>query len=99
MIEQTKIYGMLEIFKNCECNIKVRNLGFGHKLSAHASGKHNVMTSMSNMKKLPNNTTVVCSVNNKNATSVLTSKPDSMGTRQGMQPSRLRSNKHFRLYQ
>jgi hypothetical protein len=99
MIEQTKIYGMLEIFKNCECNLKVRKLGFGHKLSAHASGKHNVRTSMSNMKKLPNNKTIVCSVNNKNATSVSSSKHGSMGTRQGMQSSRLRSNKHFRLYQ
>ncbi len=99
MIEQTKIYGMLEIFKKCECNIKVRNLGFGHQLNAHASGKQNVRMIISNMKKLPNNTIVVCSINNKNATSVLSSKPHSMGTRQGMQSSRLRSNKHFKLYQ
>lgn len=90
MIEQTKIYDMLEIFKNWECKLKVRNLGFGHKLSAHASGKHNVGTSLSKMKKLPINTTIVCSVNNKNAMLVLSSKPGSMGTRQGMQSSRLR---------
>jgi hypothetical protein len=83
-IEQIEISNMLEIPKNYDYNLKVRNLGFGHKLSAHANGKHNVRMSMSNMKKLPNNMTIVCSVNNENAMSILNSKPGSMGTRQGM---------------
>ncbi len=66
MIDQTKICSMLEIPKNCECNLKVKNSGFGHKTNAHANCKHNVTSSMGYMKEFPNNTTIVCSINKKN---------------------------------
>jgi len=33
-IEQTEISNMLEIPKNYDCNLKVRNLGFGHKMNS-----------------------------------------------------------------
>ncbi len=66
MIEQTKICSMLEIPKNYECNLKVKNLGFGHKTNAHANCKRNVTSNMGYMKEFPNYTTIVCSINKRN---------------------------------
>ncbi len=54
MIEQTKICSILEILKNCECSFKVKNLGFGDKMSAHANCKCNVTLQMGYMKEFPN---------------------------------------------
>jgi hypothetical protein len=65
MIEQTKICNMLQILKNCECSLKV-NLGFGHKMIAHANCKHNVTLGMGYMKEFLNNTTIICSSNKTN---------------------------------
>ncbi len=66
MIEQTKICSMLDIPKNYECNLKVKNLGFDHKTNAHANCTRNVTSNMGYMKEFPNNTTIVCSINKRN---------------------------------
>jgi hypothetical protein len=64
-IEQIEICSVLEILKKYECSLKVKNLGFGHKMSAHANCKCNVRLGMGYMKEFLNNTTIVCSVNKR----------------------------------
>ncbi len=67
-IEERNIHSMFEILKNWECSFKVKNLGFGHKMNAHANCKCNVMWGMGYMKEFPNNTTIIYSNNKRKPT-------------------------------